>query len=109
MARFRGIVKSGRGESTRLGHTSTGLSTHCNGWDGGIAVYAGNSNGTQPGADRFVVYVTGGSNQGIGDYCIGELIVLDGGRRLVWKGDNRVAFENGAIARREAINQTQEA
>lgn len=37
MARFRGTVQGGRGEGSRLGHVSTGLTTRANGWSGRIS------------------------------------------------------------------------
>jgi len=38
MARFRGTLQGSRGEVSRLGHASTGLTVKANGWDAGITV-----------------------------------------------------------------------
>ena len=38
MARFRGTVKGGRGEASRLGHSTTGLWTKAAGWKGNVEV-----------------------------------------------------------------------
>lgn len=38
MARFRGTVRGGRGEGTRLGHKTTGLKTVAKGWGGEVHV-----------------------------------------------------------------------
>ena len=59
MAHFRGTVKGGRGDTSRLGHKSTGLTTTCNTWDLGIKVEAGNVNGQ----DIFKIYLTDGSRR----------------------------------------------
>ena len=39
MARFRGTVKGGRGEGSRLGHKNSGLTLRGNTWNGRITVY----------------------------------------------------------------------
>ena len=59
MAHFRGIVKGGRGEASRLGHKTTGLTTTCNSWNLGIKVEAGHVNGQ----DVFRIYLTDGSRR----------------------------------------------
>jgi len=59
MAHFRGTVKGGRGEASRLGHKTTGLTTTCNSWNLGIKVEAGNVNGQ----DVFRIYLTDGSRR----------------------------------------------
>ena len=59
MAHFRGTVKGGRGEASRLGHKTTGLTTTCNSWDLGIKVEAGHVNGQ----DVFKIYLTDGSRR----------------------------------------------
>jgi hypothetical protein len=59
MARFRGTVKGGRSKPiSRLGHAGSGLVVEANGWDNGVRVYVVDKDGV----DRFVVYLTGGSN-----------------------------------------------
>lgn len=39
MARFRGVVRGGRGSASRLGHATTGLHLHANSWNGSIEVW----------------------------------------------------------------------
>lgn len=59
MARFRGTLNNGiRKERSLLGHGSTGLVAEINGWFTGVRVVCMNDDG----ADLFVVYETGGSN-----------------------------------------------
>ena len=38
MAQFRGTIQGGRGEASRLGHKSSGLTLQANGWDIGAEV-----------------------------------------------------------------------
>ena len=38
MAQYRGMVKGGRGEASRLGHKSSGLQINANGWNLGAEV-----------------------------------------------------------------------
>lgn len=38
MARYRGTVKGGRGEGSRLGHATSGLRLHANSWNGSVEV-----------------------------------------------------------------------
>ena len=44
MARFRGIVRGGRGEASRLGHSA--LSALAESWQGGVSVYLYTEGGT---------------------------------------------------------------
>jgi len=56
MSRYRGIVRGGRGEASRLGHRS--LVTECNSWTAGVRVEA-----TPDGdGDTFRIYATTGSS-----------------------------------------------
>ncbi len=58
MAQFRGIIKSGRSEASRLGHKTTGLNVLGNGWASGVEArleYSGNE-------DIIIIYGTHGSN-----------------------------------------------
>jgi len=45
MAHFRGTVKGGRGEGSRLGHANTGLVTYACGWNGKICTQLSVRNG----------------------------------------------------------------
>lgn len=59
MARFIGRLKGNRGEVSRLGHASSGLVAHINGWNSGVTIYADvNSNDE----DCFEIHSTAGSN-----------------------------------------------
>lgn len=67
MARFRGTLKGGRGQASRLGTPNSGLTTQTNGWGRGITVYA-QAHGD---SDRFYVHVTNGSSQAQDSRCVG--------------------------------------
>lgn len=69
MAQFRGVVQGQRGEVSRLGGKSSGLTVKANGWDCGIEVRA--SYDTESGEDRFTVWVTGGSNKSVSEVELG--------------------------------------
>ena len=72
MAHFRGTVNSGRSDASRLGHTSTGLTTTCNTWDLGVKVDVRFVNGQ----NIFKIFKTGGSNGASNPELI-TTIVLD--------------------------------
>lgn len=57
MAQFRGTLKGGRAEVSRLGHKTTGLTAEVNGWDIGCRVEITHENGE----DVVRVYRTRGS------------------------------------------------
>lgn len=79
MARFRGTLKGQRGEASRLGNAKTGLEVECNGWDAGVSIRATVSSQE---TDIFAVYMTGGSNGGLGE-LLGTVTRQNG--FLVWK------------------------
>lgn len=60
MAQFRGTIHGQRGEASRLGSKSSGLSVTANGWDTGVRVELSHV-GTW---DHVTVWRTGGSNGG---------------------------------------------
>lgn len=60
MAHFRGILRGGRGEVTRLGHKKLGLIVDLNAWDHGCRVELTHNMETDQ--DEIRVYKTGGSN-----------------------------------------------
>jgi hypothetical protein len=69
MARFKGDIAGSRGDASRLGDASSGISAHVRGWNEGIRIrgYAvGDS-------DHFEVYATGGSNGYTSDKLLGVL------------------------------------
>jgi len=58
MSRFYGSMQGSRGEATRQGTASSGISAHPRGWDLGVRVSGYDDHGT----DAFAVNITGGSN-----------------------------------------------
>jgi hypothetical protein len=70
MAHFRGTVQGGRSEASRLGHKTSGLTVHANGWHKGITVEA--SYDEASGRDVFLVYLTGGSSVNGKRQLVGE-------------------------------------
>ena len=60
MARFRGVVQGNRGEASRLGAKSSGITAQINGWDIGISIVGRYDE--KGDCDVFAVYLTGGSN-----------------------------------------------
>lgn len=58
MAQFRGVLRGQRGEASRLGTKSSGLTAHINGWNCGVDVELEHLNDQ----DQVIVYLTGGSN-----------------------------------------------
>lgn len=74
MAQFRGTIQGNRGEASRLGTKNSGLDVTCNGWHGGVSVYARYNKKT--GKDEFAIYHTAGSGYGfsklIGTVCNDE-------------------------------------
>lgn len=73
MAQFRGVVIGQRGEASRLGGKSSGLTVHCDGWNGGVSVYVDHQEDT--GKDHFMVYRTGGSRRKGSDILLAEFEV----------------------------------
>ena len=62
MAHFRGTVKGGIGEASRLGTKNSGLVVEANGWNDGVRVEATFENGK----NVFRIYKTGGSTNSTG-------------------------------------------
>lgn len=57
MARFKADIKGGRGQTSRLGHSTSGIWSWARGWNTGIEVKGDVVNDK----DVFRVYATGGS------------------------------------------------
>lgn len=70
MAHFRGTLQGQRGEASRLGSAKTGLEAHINGWNKGIEVRAYVDE--KSGEDKFIVWLTSGSNGHTQSREIGE-------------------------------------
>lgn len=64
MAQFRAVIQGSRGAASRLGGKESGIHTIVNGWHRGIRVVAEQHDreGNGKKQDRFVIYITGGSN-----------------------------------------------
>ena len=80
MAQFRAEIKGGRQPVSRLGHKTTGITSHTCGWSSGIRV---EGHYDEDLGDIFMVYQTCGSGHGIRDVLIGKLV-----------GDNFQAIQN---------------
>jgi hypothetical protein len=63
MARYYGSMKGGRGEVTRTGTPSSGITSHPRGWNIGVKVEGYPSVGDST-RDEFDVTLTGGSHDG---------------------------------------------
>jgi len=74
MAQFRGTLRGIRGEVSKLGHKTSGLTADINGWHSGIRVEAEYDEKNQ--TDVFTVYKTGGS-KGTG---YDKVFTLSGGK-----------------------------
>ena len=68
MAEFRGTVQGNRGEASRLGHKSSGLTTECNTWNFGVRCRAVYNEFTE--RNEIVVFSTSGSGYGSSDEVI---------------------------------------
>jgi hypothetical protein len=71
MSHFYGSMKGSRGEATRCGTKSSGISVHLRGWTSGVRVYGYHDERT--GRDVFKVYQTSGSNAKKVDLLLGTL------------------------------------
>lgn len=58
MAQFRATIQGQRGQASRLGSKSGGMSATVNGWNVGVSIEASHENGR----DIIRVYENGGSN-----------------------------------------------
>jgi hypothetical protein len=71
MAHFRATIQGSRGEASRLGGMSSGITARVNGWSGGVRVEAIHH---EDGKDHFRIYATCGSGHGMPDGFIGEVV-----------------------------------
>ena len=71
MAQFRAEIKGGKGSVSRLGHKTTGISSHTCGWDSGIKV---EGHFDEDLGDIFLVYQTSGSGFKRASTLIGKLV-----------------------------------
>tara|TARA_Y100000310_G_scaffold228232_1_gene230531 strand:- start:87 stop:332 length:246 start_codon:yes stop_codon:yes gene_type:complete len=71
MAQFRAEIKGGKSSVSRLGHKTTGISSHTCGWDTGIRV---EGHFDEDLGDIFMVYQTSGSGFKEASKLIGKLV-----------------------------------
>ena len=71
MAQFRAEIKGGKGSVSRLGHKTTGISSHTCGWESGIRVEGHHDEDL---GDIFLVYQTSGSGFKTASRLIGKLV-----------------------------------
>jgi hypothetical protein len=80
MAQFKAEIKGNRGSVSRLGHKTTGITSHTCGWESGIRVEGYHDDDL---GDIFLVWQTGGSGINTKRVLLGKLI-----------GDSFTAVEN---------------
>ena len=71
MAQFKAEIKGGRGSVSRLGHKTTGISSHTCGWDAGIKV---EGHFDEELGDIFLVWQTSGSGFKGRSTLLGKLV-----------------------------------
>ena len=71
MAQFRAEIKGGRGSVSRLGHKTTGITSHTCGWESGIRV---EGHFDEELGDIFLVWQTSGSGFLGRDVLLGKLV-----------------------------------
>ncbi len=71
MAQFRAEIKGGRGSVSRLGHKTTGITSHTCGWESGIRV---EGHFDEELGDIFLVWQTSGSGFKGRDVLLGKLV-----------------------------------
>ena len=71
MAQFKAEIKGNRGSVSRLGHKTTGISSHTCGWDAGIRVEGHHDEEL---GDIFLVWQTSGSGLKKTSTLLGKLV-----------------------------------
>ena len=71
MAQFRAEIKGGKGSVSRLGHKTTGISSHTCGWESGIRVEGYHDDDL---GDIFLVWQTSGSGFKGKSVLLGKLV-----------------------------------
>ena len=71
MAQFRAEIKGGRGSVSRLGHKTTGITSHTCGWESGIRV---EGHFDEELGDIFLVWQTSGSGFKGRDVLLGKRV-----------------------------------
>lgn len=70
MARFMGTIQGARGEASRLGGESSGITARAQGWNVGVEVRGHATDGNR---DIFDVYMNGGSNGSASSRLLGRV------------------------------------
>jgi len=70
MAQFRAEIQGGRGSVSRLGHKTTGITSHTCGWDTGVEV---EGHYDEELGDIFLVWQTSGSGMRRNKILLGKL------------------------------------
>ena len=86
MAQFIGFLQGGKGEASRLGNKTSGLTATVNGWNSGVKVYAFYCDERK--RDVIRVEATTGSKQTGRKVIIGEVMEQDG--QVIFILDNKV-------------------
>ena len=71
MAQFKAEIKGGRGSVSRLGHKTTGISSHTCGWESGIRV---EGHFDEELGDIFLVWQTSGAGFKSKSVLLGKLV-----------------------------------
>ena len=71
MAQYRAEIKGGKGSVSRLGHKTTGISSHTCGWESGIRV---EGHYDEDLGDVFMIYQTSGSGFKGKSVLLGKLV-----------------------------------
>ncbi len=79
MARFRGTMAGNRGQVSRLGTKSSGISAKINGWNSGVNIEARVENDD----DVFYIYPTSGSDGYVFNRCIGKILHTQNGVEFI--------------------------
>ena len=90
MAQFRATIQGGKGQASRLGHKTSGLTTTASGWTAGVRVEArhlipsdaSGKDKERDAHDIFGVYENGGSNGTGGQGLIAEIADKIGGKEV---------------------------
>jgi len=76
MAQFIGKVQGNKGEATRLGTKTSGITVECNGWNSGVKVIG---RVDENGNDVFTIVITSGSNGKLSPLHAGFVSINDSG------------------------------
>ena len=101
MAQFIGYLQGGKGEASRLGNKTSGLSATVNGWNSGVKVYAFYCDERK--RDVIRVEATTGSKQTGSKVIIGEVMEQDG--QVIFILDNKVGERMGETSSQKSARK----